>query len=86
MSAMTRRVSSSRKANDGGCVKKEIREANKDTRARIKELKEEDAKLQGSAEEIARQIQESQQKIAQINTERLKKIGAIEELEKQVRG
>jgi len=65
-------------------MKKEIRDRNKETRARIKELETEDQSLVKAVEAVVAQGQALQQKIAQSNTRRIQIAGAVQELRKQL--
>ncbi len=66
-------------------MKKELLSQNKDIRIKIKEKKDEIAKLQGKTQAIVEQGQKLQQQIAQHNTAILKLQGGTEALESMIK-
>jgi len=65
-------------------MKKEIKDRNKVTRERIKELENRITVLRSANDKIIREAQIAQQEIAQNNTAIIKLQGGIEELEKTI--
>lgn len=65
-------------------MKTEVKEKNKSTRDRIKQLELKDKELLGSAQALVQRGQQIQQEIAQVNTERIKIQGGIDELKRSI--